>query len=429
MTLNKLIKVVNGTSNINSEEVINKIKTDSRDIDKGDIFIALKGKNYDGHDYIDEAINNGATACIVEENIDDRCIKVESTKDSLFLIGNYIRKQNNIPVICITGSNGKTTTKELIVHILKSKYNVLYNKDNENNIIGVSNMLFNLNDKHDIAVVELGSNHIGEISLLSKMCNPTTSIITNIGSSHLEYFKNRKNIFEEKLSIKDGMKNNELIINGDDKYLKNLNYYKCGLNKNNDLIAYDIYEDLDYISFNIFINREYKIVFNNPGKHFINDILLAIKICLDHGIDINTIIERIGSYKLIDKRMNIVKLKNNILINDCYNSSFESLKAGINYMKKVTDNKIFIIGDMLELGKYSKFIHKKANKLLKNIKNKEVYTIGKYSKYIKGINFNNVDEFIEYIKNKRINNSYIYVKGSRRINLDKFVEYIKKEFI
>ena len=169
MTLNKLIKVVNGTSNINSEEVINKIKTDSRDIDKGDIFIALKGKNYDGHDYIDEAINNGATACIVEENIDDRCIKVESTKDSLFLIGNYIRKQNNIPVICITGSNGKTTTKELIVHILKSKYNVLYNKDNENNIIGVSNMLFNLNDKHDIAVVELGSNHIGEISLLSKM--------------------------------------------------------------------------------------------------------------------------------------------------------------------------------------------------------------------------------------------------------------------
>ena len=429
MTLNELIKVVNGTSNINSEEVINKIKTDSRDIDKGDIFIALKGKNYDGHDYIDEAINNGATTCIVEEDINDRCIKVKSTKDSLFLIGNYIRKQNNIPVIGITGSNGKTTTKELIVYILKSKYNVLYNKDNENNIYGVSNMLFNLNNKYDVVVVELGSNHIGEIGMLSKMCNPTTSIITNIGSSHLEYFKNRKNIFKEKLSIIDGMNNNELIINGDDKYLKKLNYYKCGLNKNNNLIAYDIYEDLDYISFNIFINREYKIVFNNPGKHFINDILLAIKICLDHGIDINTIIDRIGSYKLIDKRMNVIKIKDNILINDCYNSSFESLKAGINYMKKVSNNKIFIIGDMLELGKYSKPIHKKVNKLLKGIKNKEFYTIGKYSKHIKGINFTNVDEFIEYIKNKRINNSYIYVKGSRRINLDKVVEYIKKEFI
>ena len=429
MTLNELIKVVNGTSSINSDEVINKIKTDSRDIEKGDIFIALKGKKYDGHDYIDEAINNGATTCIVEEDINDRCIKVKSTKDSLFYIGNYIRKQNNIPVICITGSNGKTTTKELIVHILKSKYNVLYNKDNENNIYGVSNMLFNLNENYDVAVVELGSNHIGEINVLSKMCNPTTSIITNIGSSHLEYFKNRKNIFREKLSIIDGMTNNELIVNGDDKYLKKLNYYKCGLNKNNDLIAYDIYEDLEYISFNIFINREYKIVFNNPGKHFISDILLAIKVCLDHGINVNTIIDRIDSYKLIDKRMNIIKIKDNILINDCYNSSFESLKAGINYMKKVSDNKIFIIGDILELGKYSKPIHKKVNKLFKKIKNKEVYTIGKYSKYIKGINFTNVDEFLKYIKNKEINNSYIYVKGSRRINLDKIVEYIKKEFI
>ena len=127
--------------------------------------------------------------------------------------------------------------------------------------------------------------------------------------------------------------------------------------------------------------------------------------------------------------MNVIKIKDNILINDCYNSSFESLKAGINYMKKVSNNKIFIIGDMLELGRYSKHIHKKVNKLFKKINNKQVYTIGKYSKYIKGINFTNVDEFIEYIKNKRINNSYIYVKGSRRINLDKVVEYIKKEFI
>lgn len=429
MTLNELIKVINGYSNINSEEVINRIKTDSRNINKRDIFIALKGNKYDGHSYIDEAINNGAIACIVEEKINNKCIKVENTKESLALIGNYIRKQNNIPVIAITGSNGKTTTKELIVHILKSKYNVLYNKDNENNIIGVSNVLFNLNKNHDIVVVELGSNHIGEISILSKMCNPTTSIITNIGSSHLEYFKTKKNIFKEKLSIIDGMNNTQVIVNGDDKYLEKLNYCKCGLNKNNDLTAYNIYEDLEYISFNIFVDKEYNVIFNNPGKHFINDILLAIKVCLDYGIDINTIVERIGSYKLIDKRMNVIKLKNNVLINDCYNSSFESLKAGINYMKKISNNKIFIIGDMLELGKYSKGIHKKVNGLLKNIDNKEVYTIGKHSKNIKGVNFNDVDEFINYLKKKKFNNNYIYIKGSRKINLDKVVEYIKKEFI
>lgn len=428
MTLKEVIKVINGICDIGEDTEIKDIKTDTRKLNKGDLFIALKGNNYDGHDYVDEAIEKGAIACIVDKDINnEKCIMVENTYKSLYDISKYIRNRFNIPLIGITGSNGKTTTKDLLSHVLSSKYNVLKNNESKNNLIGISDTLFKLNKKHEIIVMELGSNHKGEISYLSTMCTPNIGIITNIGSSHLEYFKTRKNIFKEKTSILDGIKEKELIINGDDKYLNKLNYFKCGLNKNNNLIAYNIYEDKEYLTFNIYLDKEYKVIFNNPGRHFITNILLVIKVCLDYNIDIKTIIKRIKSFKLTNKRMNIIKIKNNIVINDCYNSSYESIKAGIEYMKKIDSNKVFIIGDILELGKYSKKIHKEINKLLKEVNNKVVYTVGNYSKYIEGKNFDNVDDLIENIDD--INNSYIYIKGSRRMNLDKVVNYFIKKRI
>ena len=430
MTLNEIMKVINGKKNLNSDKKINEIKIDSRKIKKGDIFIAIKGNNYDGHDFIDEAIKKGATFCIVEKEVNNlKCIKVDSTYEVLYKIGSYYRKKYNIPLIAITGSNGKTTTKELTSHILKSKYKVLYNTGSKNNVIGVSTTLMNLNKNYEIIVMELGSNHMGEISYLSKLCIPNIGIITNIGTSHIGYFKNKKNIFKEKLSIIDGIENKKIIINGDDKYLKKLKYYKCGINYNNDLMAYNIKENLNYITFNIYLDKEYKIKFHNPGKHFINDILLAIKVCLDYNIDIKDIIKRINSFKLINKRMNIIKNKSNIIINDCYNASLESVKAGLDYIKSVDKNKILILGDILELGKYSKNIHKKINKLVSNIALKKVYTVGRYSKYIKGKHFDNADELIKYLKINKIKNSYIYIKGSRRTNLDKVVNYFKKKSI
>ena len=426
MTLNEVIKVICGKTNLNSNELINDIKTDTRIINEGDIFIAIKGKNYDGHDFIDEAIKKGAKACIVEYGNNDKCIYVDSTIESLFLLGNYIRNKYNIPLIAITGSNGKTTTKDLLYHVLSSKYNVLKNDGSKNNIIGVSNTLFKLNDSYDIVVMELGTNHLGEISYLSKMCNPTLGLITNIGSSHLEYFKTRKNIFKEKTTIIDGMYNKKLIVNGDDKYLKKLKCYKCGIKKNNNLKAYNIESYIDHIEFNIYLDKEYKIVFNNPGEHFVNNILLVIETCLDYNIDINDIISNINSFSLTNMRMNIIRIGSNVIINDCYNSSLESICAGINYLKNINQDKLLIIGDILELGKYSKKIHKKINKKLKKLNNKKILTVGKYSKYITGINFSNVEELINYLENNKINNTYIYIKGSRRMNLDKVVEYLTK---
>lgn len=422
MTLGEIKKIINGECSVNNNQKIRKIKTDSRIIKKGDLFIALKGKKYDGNDYIEDAIKKGAYCITNKEN--KNCIKVNDTRDALYKLSNYIRNKYDMPLIAITGSNGKTTTKELIYHILSSKYNVLKNDKSENNIYGVSNTLFKLNEKHNLIVMELGSNHMGEINELSNMCNPTLGVITNIGSSHLEYFKTRKNIFKEKYSVISGMKDINLIVNGDDKYLKRLNCYKCGINYNNDLIAYNIYESFEFISFSIYLDKEYKVLFNNPGKHFINDILLAIKVCLNFNIDIKTIIEKIKDFKLSDKRMNLIKTGSNYIINDCYNSSYESLCAGIEILKNIHENKILIIGDILELGKYSKKIHKKINKKISELDNYIVYTVGNFSKYINGLNFKDSEELIEYLKYENINNSYIYVKGSRRMYLEKVVEYL-----
>ena len=423
MTLKELLKILNIDCDLPNGKITG-IKTDSRKIKKGDIYIALKGKKYNGNKFAIDAINNGALISIVDDDIEnDRCLKVDNTYDVLTKIGNYIRKKYNKPLIAITGSNGKTTTKELISYILKDKYNVLYNKENRNNIVGVSEILFKINKKIDIIITELGSNHIGEIKELSTMCEPNFCIITNIGSSHLQYFKTKKNIFKEKLSIKDGMKNGKMFVNGDDEYLKKIDCYKCGTHSNNDLIAYNIVNNKDSLTFNIKLDKEYKIIFHNPATHFVTDILLAIATCLEF-MDIKDIIKRISKFKLIEKRMTILSRNNNLIINDCYNSSYESFEAGLNYLKKLSGKKIIIFGDILELGKYSKSIHKKINKIIPN--DIDVLKIGKYSKYIKGTHFNSIDEIKKYLKENKITNSNIYIKGSRRMGLDEVVDFLSK---
>lgn len=424
MTLYDLFDILN-LPRPNRNKKINKIEFDSRNIQKNDIFIAIKGNNFDGNDFLAEAIKKGAIYCITDKDINNKkCIKVLDIKKLIFDLTNYIRCKYNIPLIAITGSNGKTTTKELIYQILKSKYNILKSEGNNNNIYGVSKTLFNLDGKYDLILLELGSNHSGEISYLSKMCNPTYSIITNIGTSHIGNFKSRKNIFKEKISILDGMKEKNLIVNGDDKYLKKLNYYKCGINYGNNLVAYNIRSDYNKLNFNIHIDSEHEIEFNYPIMHFINDILLAIKTALDFNIDMKDIVEGIKNFNNIDMRMNIIKTSKYVIINDCYNSSFESLKGGINYLKTLSGNKIIILGDILELGSYSKKIHKKVNRYLKTVKDSLVLTKGEYTKYINGMHFKNNADIIEYLKGMDLKGKYIYVKGSRKMKLEEIVKYL-----
>ena len=413
MNINDILVLLN--CNKKSDFIINKFETNSKLVEEGDVFIAIKK----GHNYINEAIENGAKAVIVEDKkvYDCLTINVNSTIETLGKIAKYIRNLYKIPLIAITGSCGKTTTKELISSILSNKYNVLKSEKNRNNEIGLPLTLLNLNNSYDIIVAELGMNHKGEISYLSNICQPDYAVITNIGTAHIGNLNGIKNIFKAKLEILDGMNNGYLIVNKNDKYLNKVKYKKVIKTSSRNLKVKNIKYYFDKTEFDI---EDIHFIFNIPGKKVLNDLFIAIKIGLLFNISLEDIKQKIETFKNINGRLNIIK-GDYILIDDSYNSSYESLINSLELLKNNEKYKIIILGDMLELGKYSKKYHKKVNKFLKQIKNKEILLIGEFTKYIKGKHFNDIESINNYLKNRDIKDNIIYIKGSRAMNLDKII--------
>lgn len=424
MNIKEINKIINGQIYNFKDVDINKIKIDSRLIEENDLFISLTDE------YIEDAINNGASVIISnnEINVDIPYIRVEDVYQVLILLGKNIRKKYNIPFIAITGSNGKTTTKELVADILSRKYTVLKNEKNYNNHIGVPLTLFNLDSIYDICVLELGMNHLKEIEILSNIIVPDVSVITNIGSAHIGNLGSYKNIYKAKLEIIKSMKKGTLIVNKDSKYLNkiktSLNTIKIGLKD-----IYDIKLEQNRSLFKKTINNcEYQFVFNVPGKHLLTNVLIAIEIGLLYDVEIFDIQEAIENFKMIDNRLNLISKENFILLNDCYNSSYESLLGSLEVLKHYDSNKILILGDILELGHYSKKIHLKIKRQLKKIKNITILCVGEFTKYVKlknSIHFNNIIELINFLDKFDYDNNIILIKGSRMMKL----EYVKDYFI
>lgn len=398
MKLSEINNILKGK--INKDVSFNKIKMNSKDITTNDVFLAINK----GHNYIDEAINNGAVGIISEYDLDYPSIKVDNSILALGKIANYIRNLYDIPLIAITGSVGKTTTKELIYNVLSKKYKVLKSEKNKNNNIGCPLTLLNLDETYDIIVLEFGMNHFNEISYLSKICNPDYAIITNIGTAHIGNLGSKKNILKAKLEILDGMSNKNIIINNKDRYLKKIrNAIKVDEKRLNVI----------YKNENEFIIDN--VIFNYKYKHILPDIFIAIKVGLLFDINLKIISEAISEFEPIDGRLNIINREYKI-IDDSYNSSYESLIEGL---KSLDNNfKYIVLADMLELGKFSIKYHKKVNKYLKKIKNKKVLLIGNYTKYIDGIHFENLDELILFLKSNINKGDTVYIKGSRKFNLD-----------
>ena len=434
MNIEDVSKIINGVILKNTKKKVNKIKIDSRLVNKNDLFIALIGNNVDSHKYISDIDNKASIVVISKDdylnNINCGVIKVEDTYEALVSLSKFYRNKYPIPLIAITGSVGKTTTKELISSMLEQKYNVLKTYKNYNNHIGLPLTLLELNNKKDIIVTEMGMNHRGEIHNLSLIAKPDLSIITNIGTSHIGNLGSKKNIFLSKMEIVDGMNKPLLYVNGYDHYLKKIKHFNVTKvkRKNKDFSIKNIKYNIDNTSFDIiYNNKTYSVVFNVPGVEMLNNLLISISVALKYKIDINDICKVINKYKSKDSRLEINDYNNITLINDCYNASFESTKMILNNIKKINKNKIIILGDMKELGIYSKKYHKKIIKILKKIKNKKVLLIGNEYKCVnkKYKHFNSNLELIEYLKNINLNDSTILIKGSRAMHLEEITEYIK----
>lgn len=423
MTVNELCSLLNSLSSIDNHTMIKTIQLDSKKVNEGDVFLAI-GK---GHDYIQEAFERGAVAVISEKLYPGSVIQVKSTLTALAILGNYYREKYNIPLIAVTGSVGKTTTKEFISDILKTQYSILKSEKNHNNHIGLPATLLQLDDKIEVAIVELGMNHLKEISYLSKICKPDYAVITNIGTAHIGNLGSRKNIFKAKMEIIDGMEQGYLIINKEDKYLKRAKFPKgkvmdCNIHK---LPIKNIHYYSDRTEFDWVEEQIYHFTLPIPGKAIFKDCLLSMQIGLLFHISIANMQEAVSNFTTSEGRMHIYEGKNKI-IDDTYNSSYESVKESLRLLKKEKGRKIIVLGDMLEFGKFSKKYHKKIHRYLRHIHRKRVLLVGEYTKYIKGKHFSSLNSLWLYLENQKQANDIIFLKGSRCLELNRLVEKLLK---
>lgn len=387
MYLSDILNILNIDSSIKDFK-INKIRIDSREVNKGDIFITINT----GYKYIKDALSKECSIVISDHYYNDsRVIKVDNTIIVLGIIAKYIRSMYKGVVIAITGSCGKTTCKELLTYILSTKYKVLSTKDNLNNNIGVPTTLLNLDNSYDYVVLELGTNHKGEIKYLSDIVKPNISIITNIGNSHIGNFNSTYDILKEKLDI-GGL----LFLNGLDHLLK----YQDGIK---------VY-DTDY-------NYEPNIEFYKMNYYLVFKVLEYI------GFNINEVYEIIKDYNIYNSRMDIYKFDNIVLIDDTYNASFESVVSGLKSLYKY-NRKLVILSDMLELGNKSIKLHTKLKEYLVDC---DLITIGNYTSILNGYNhFNNIKDLTNYIVTINYNNyDVVYVKGAHKYKLNTIVNIIK----
>ena len=384
-----ILKVTNGKLIIGDKNLTcENFSKDTRNIQKGDIYIGIKGETFDGSTFWKQALENGASTVIVEnvdfsqENLaqfqEKNIIEVENTLEALYAIARYKRSLYDIPVIAITGSVGKTSTKDIVANVVSQKYKTLKTIGNNNNNIGLPFTILKLKDE-EAMVLEMGMNHFGEISLLTSIAKPTICVITNIGTSHIGNLGSRENILKAKLEILEGCKNPKIIINNDNDLLHN--WYEDNKNKM-DIKTYGIKEPSDLNAKEIILEKEKstfscslleeKLEINVPvgGEHFVLNSLCAATVGNVLGIKSQEIKKGIESFELTKKRMDITDLPSGIkIINDAYNASLESMKASLSYLAEFKENrKIAVLGDMFELGEYAKKLHEDVGKEVYNRK-------------------------------------------------------------
>ena len=386
----------------NLKENCENFCTDTRKILENDVYVGLKGENFNGNEYYEEALIKGAKVAIVsgieipkeklEQYKDKTIIEVDDSLIAFGKIAEYKRSLYNIPVIQVTGSVGKTSTRDIIANVVRTKYKTLQTEGNLNNHIGLPTTLLKLKD-HEALVVESGMNHLGEIRYLGEITKPTIAVITNVGTAHIGLLGSRENILKAKLEILENLKpGGTIVINNDNDMLnkwakedKSYKKYTFGIDEEADVMAYNIKIGNKSSTYNVKINNEeYTVNVPVSGKHFVYNSLCAIAIGNLLGISPENIIKGIETFSLTKNRMEVVKVKDNVtVINDAYNASYDSMKPAIEYLKELpAKRKIAVLGDMFELGEFSEEIHRKVGIEVVTHKIDILVTVGKLAKYI-----------------------------------------------
>lgn len=455
IVVNKIVELCSGKLLCGDGNVIlKKLVIDTRMLEYGDTFVGIKGENYNGNDFLYDAVEKGANCVILDENKDitDISIPIILVSDSskaLGIIASYIRNNSDSIFIGVTGSVGKTSTRDMIYSVLNESHPTLKTENNYNNNIGLPLTISKLCDER-FAVIEMGMNHLGEISYLSNIVKPNIGVITNVGTAHIGILGSRENILKAKLEILDGMDDSStLIINNDNDLLHD--YYLNNDNKKN-IITIGIDNDSDYKAININENdnnSEFDVVFKNqtihilcpiPGRAYIYNSLCAIAVGSILSIDNNKIIDGIKNIHLTKNRLEFINLKNDIkIINGIYNASVDSMKASIEVLKNQTCNrKIAVLGDMLELGCYSKELHQGIGRFVYENNIDVLITVGRDSSYISseaikcGMNKNNVytlsnnNDAISILSDIILPGDVILLKASNGLNFKEILNEIIK---
>ena len=408
------------------------ISTDTRNINKGQIFLALKGASFDGNQYADFALDQGASHVIVDDPKvvkDERYILVMDALHTLQKLANYHRNQFDIPVFSLTGTNGKTTTKELIVAVLEQKYNVSSTKGNFNNHIGVPLTLLDIDETAEIAVVEMGANKVGDIRELCSIGNPTVGLITNVGQAHLEGFGSFEGVVKTKTEIYDFLINNDrpLFYNDQEEILKG------NAQRSKKAIAFQSEDNKWEVDLKdqegVTVQRGgISIKTQLTGSYNAQNIAAAIALGEYFDVPMEAIKKGLEGYVPTNNRSQIMKKGSNLLILDAYNANPTSMKAAIENLATKSGNKLAVLGDMFELGQYSEDAHKAVIDQLKK-EGVSAYLVGEEFSKQKDTDqsqsyFKTTEDLKVFLEDNKIEDSIVLVKGSRGIALEKVLEVL-----
>ncbi len=414
------------------------ITTDSRNIPANSIFFALKGTSFNGNSFATEALNQGAAYAVIDEpeyKTDDRFILVDHVLTFLQKLARFHRDQLGLPILAITGTNGKTTTKELVAAVLSLKFKVNYTQGNLNNHIGVPLTILSMNSETEMGVVEMGANHPGEIKTLCEIANPDFGIVTNIGKAHLEGFGSLEGVIRTKSELYDFLriKNGKCFVNADNSmlmeqahHLEQITYGQSTVN----YMAGEIAGTSSYVTVKALFQKGWLYLKSKLiGGYNSENILAAACIGKYFGLDPLQIQKAISAYTPSNNRSQLIRSKKNTIIMDAYNANPTSMLAALANFSDLKDGpKCLILGDMLELGESSGEEHQKIIEYIEGQDFAEVFLVGPEFKHTvcrkEKKKFDQVELLSNYLKTQPIENKLVLIKGSRGIHLEKILELL-----